>query len=45
MEPAALGLVLDASVLIEAERRDLTAAEAIKASQGPSEHYRLLFAP
>lgn len=30
MEPAVLGLVLDSSVFIEAERRNLTAAEAIE---------------
>jgi predicted nucleic acid-binding protein len=33
MEPAVLGLILDSSVLIAAERRKLTAAEAIESVQ------------
>lgn len=33
MEPAILGVVLDSSVLIAAERRKLTAAEAIGSIQ------------
>jgi predicted nucleic acid-binding protein len=33
MEPALLGIVLDSSVLIAAERRKLTAAEAIESVQ------------
>ncbi len=33
MEPAILGLVLDSSVLITAERRELTAAEAVESIQ------------
>jgi tRNA(fMet)-specific endonuclease VapC len=33
MEPALLGVVLDSSVLIDAERRKLTAAEAVESVQ------------
>jgi predicted nucleic acid-binding protein len=33
MEPAVLGIVLDSSVLIAAERRKLTAAEAVESVQ------------
>ena len=33
MEPATLGVVLDSSVLITAERRELTAAEAVESIQ------------
>jgi hypothetical protein len=35
MEPAVLGIVLDSSVLVAAERKKLTTPEAIKKSAKP----------